>query len=131
LATSVARFWLYPVGHGLHDALDESAHGSVALFGRLSHGEDLDAEVVAEDAEALVIAPKEDGLLGKLGFVSAAFEDWSTVPREVGMEVAQVDWDGVTTRADWALVQEVNIEDGVPRLVLDDGVAQGLPAAAS
>jgi len=41
------------------------------------------------------------------------------------MEVAQVDWDGATTRVDWTTVQEVNVEDGVPRLVLADDVMLG------
>lgn len=97
-----------------------NSSGKLLFEGPLS-----DFELVWEDPEALVITPKEDGLLEKLGFVSAEFSDWPTVPLEAGMEVAQVDWDGATTRVDWVTVQEVKVEDGVPRLVLADDVTPG------
>ncbi len=41
------------------------------------------------------------------------------------MEVAQIDWDGRTTRVDWVPVREVTLESGVPRLKLDDGAMVG------
>lgn len=41
------------------------------------------------------------------------------------MEVAQVGWAGMTARVDWVKVQEVILDDGAPRLVLDDGVSPG------
>ena len=84
-----------------------------------------DFELTWEDPETLVIAYKDDGLFEQLGIDSAEFSDWSSVPLEAGMEVAQVDWDGVETRIDWTTIQEVDIEDGVPRLVLDDDVMRG------
>jgi hypothetical protein len=107
-----------PIGYVVVRLFDSS--GEMRFEGSLS-----DFELMREDPETLVIAPKEDGLLQKLGFASAEFEDWLSVPLEAGMEVAQVDWDGAKTRVDWTLVQEVNVEDGVPRLVLDDSVAPG------
>jgi hypothetical protein len=97
-----------------------NSRGELLFEGPLS-----DFELVWEDPEALVISPKEEGLLEKLGIASAEFSDWSTVPLEAGMEVGQVDWDGATTRVDWVTIQEVKVEDGVPRLVLADDVTPG------
>lgn len=94
--------------------------GEILFKGPLS-----DFEIVWEDPETLVFACKDDDLLEQLGIESAEFRDWSSVPLAVGMEVAQVDWDGNTTRVDWTTVQEVNVEDGVPRLVLADAVTLG------
>jgi len=84
-----------------------------------------DFEIVREDPETLVIAHKDEDLFQKLGFVSAEFKEWSSVPLEAGMEVAQVDWDGTTTRVDWTTIQEVSVDDGTPRLVLADDVTLG------
>lgn len=84
-----------------------------------------DFELVWQDPETLVIAYKDDSLFESLGFVSAEFADWSSVPLESGIEVAQVDWDGTTTRVDWTTVQEINVDDGVPRLVLADSIMLG------
>ena len=97
-----------------------NSNGETLFEGPLS-----DFELVWEDPETLVIAYKGNGLFEKLCFVSAEFKDWLSVPLEAGMEVAQVDWDGTTTRVDWATVQEVNVEDGVPWLVLADDVTMG------
>jgi hypothetical protein len=84
-----------------------------------------DFVLIWKDPQTLVIRHKDDGLFEKLGFVSAEFEDWSAVPLKPGLEVAQVDWDGETTRVDWTTIQEVDVDDGVPRLVLADGVTLG------
>ncbi len=82
-------------------------------------------EAVWEDPETLVITHQNAELFQKLGFASADFQDWSSTPLATGMEVAQVDWDGATTRVDWTTIQEVHVEDGVPRLVLGDAVTLG------
>jgi hypothetical protein len=97
-----------------------NAVGDLVFKGPLS-----DFELVREDKETLVFAYKEGGLFEKLGFAPAEFVDWTSVSFRPGMEVAQVDWDGLTTRVDWATIQEVDIEDGVPRLVLNDGAIPG------
>ncbi len=108
---------------------DSDAYGQVLLYnvaGELVFKGPLsDFELVREDKETLVFAYKEGGLFEKLGFASAEFVDWTSVSLRPGMEVAQVDWDGATTRVDWATIQEVDIEDGVPRLVLNDGAIPG------
>jgi hypothetical protein len=97
-----------------------NSDGQALFSGPLS-----DFELVWEDPETLVIAHKDVELFENLGFVSAEFKDWSSVPLEPGMEVAQVDWDGTTTRVDWTTVKEINVDDGIPRLVLADGITLG------
>lgn len=91
----------------------------------LFKGSIADFELAWEDPETLVFAYKGEDLFQDTGIVSAEFSDWSSVPLKAGMEVAQVDWDGMTTRVDWTTVREVNVEDGVPRLVLADSVTLG------
>jgi len=108
---------------------DPESYEVVYLFN--SSGEPLfkgplsDFELVREDVETLVFAYKEEGLFERLGFSSAAFESWTSLPLEPGLEVAQIDWDGTTTRVDWVTVQSVNVGEGAPRLVLADGVLPG------
>lgn len=97
-----------------------NSRGEILYKGPLS-----DFELVWEDPETVVIAHQDDGFFEELGFESAEFKEWSSVPLEAGMEVAQVDWDGTTTRVDWATVQEVSVHDGTPRLVLTDDVTIG------
>jgi hypothetical protein len=117
-----------PPSGGLHEPAPDvyalvtltDGDGQALFRGPLS-----DFEIVWEDPETLVIAHKDEDLFERLGFVSAEFKDWSSVPLEAGMEVAQVDWDGTTTRVDWTTVQEVSVDDGTPRLVLADDVTLG------
>lgn len=107
----------------------EAYGGEVILFNsegeRRFRGPLSDFEVVWEDPETLVIAHKENGFFEKLGFDSAAFKEWSSLPLTVGMEVAQVDWDGTATRVDWTTVEEINLEERVPWLVLIDDITVG------
>ena len=63
--------------------------------------------------------------LAAAGIQSAQFANWQQLDLQPGMEVAQVDWDGRSTRLDWTRIEQVITEDGVPRLVVGDGVAQG------
>lgn len=97
-----------------------NSEGKALYKGALS-----DFEVVWEDPETLVIAHKDVDLFETLGFISADFEDWTSAPLEPDAEVAQVDWDGTTTRVDWTTVEEIAVDDGVPRLVLADGITLG------
>ena len=85
-----------------------------------------DFELVWEGPQMLVLSyKKDDELFDKLGFVSAKFKDWQSVPLATDMEIAQVDWDGTTTRVDWTVIQEIDIEDDVSRLVLADDAKVG------
>lgn len=84
-----------------------------------------DFNLVLEDEEALVFAHGEPTLFSDLGFESAEFKDWHALPIRTGMEVAQIDWDGETTRVDWTTVQEVRIDESAPNLVLEDGAIPG------
>lgn len=82
-------------------------------------------EVVVEEGETLVLRHEDEGFFKALGFSSAEFGAWASLPVEIGVEVAQVDWDGLTTRVDWVKVKDVDMEAGTPRLVLADGVFPG------
>jgi hypothetical protein len=84
-----------------------------------------DFEMIWQDAGTLVIKAKDPGLFTELGFRPVAFEIGAAAELEAGMEVAQVDWDGRTTRVDWTTIQEVAVEGGDPTLVLADGVLPG------
>ncbi len=115
----------------LPDELAEGAeaYGVVYLYDirgrRLFKGPLSDFEMAVEAGETLVFAHKEAGFFEALGLRSAEFESWTSLSLESGMEVAQVDWDGETTRVDWVQVKELIIEAGAPRLILADGVLPG------
>ena len=108
---------------------DAAAYGVVKLFD--AHGQKLfesplsEFELAQEELETLVFSLKNKGQFEALGLRPAAFKEWTSLPLQPGMEVAQIDWDGATTRVDWTKVQEVKLDDGVPRLVLDDGAMPG------
>ena len=84
-----------------------------------------DYRIVYEEAETLVLGHWEERFLEELGFRSAEFGAWQSLTLKAGMETAQIDWDGATTRVEWTVIQEVSVEDGVPRLVLANGTKVG------
>lgn len=59
------------------------------------------------------------------GIVSAQFDDWHSLDLKPGMAVAQIDWDGTATRVDWTVIEEVITGDGLPRVILSEGVTRG------
>jgi len=65
------------------------------------------------------------GVLAANGLPSAQFKSWNEIAMQPGTEVAQVDWDGVTSRVDWVEIEEIIIDDGLPRLVLSGGLTPG------
>ena len=107
----------------------ETGYRTITLFN--SQGETCyqgplaEFDVVWSEPETLVIAHEGEGFFEELGFVSAEFKDWSSVPLAAGMEVAQVDWDGMTERVDWTNIEDVAVAARVPCLVLDDGITMG------
>lgn len=108
---------------------DPESFTQVFLFnagGELRHeGPLTDFSIVVEDAETLVLAHRENGFLESLGFTSAEFKSWEPLALEVGMEVAQIDWDGEKARVDWVAVSDFTVEKGVPRIALADGATVG------
>lgn len=84
-----------------------------------------DFELAYEDQETLVFAYKDESRFESLGLMQAEFYDWTSVPLQAGMEVAQIDWDGSATRVDWTTILEVKLDEGIPFLVLEDGVKLG------
>ncbi len=97
-----------------------SAAGELRHRGQLS-----DFAVILEDPETLVLAHREAGFLTGLGFSPAAFASWESLPPLAGVEVAQIDWDGVRARVDWVTVGEVIVGGGTPRIELADGTKTG------
>lgn len=108
---------------------DQESSGTITFFNtsgaKVYTASLAEFELVREETEALVFAAKDASLFGKLGFSSASFKDYGSVELKPGMTVAQIDWDGETTRVDWTTVREVTLDDGVARLVLDDGAMRG------
>lgn len=108
---------------------DEGSYAVVFLYD--SQGQPLykgplsEFQLAQKDVETLVFAHKDANFFQNLGFASAQIADGQSLPLEPGLKVAQVDWDGQTARVDWVQVQEVILDDGVPRLILDDGVTPG------
>jgi hypothetical protein len=105
------------------------AYGSVKLLdasGRQLFQAPLSEFALAwEDEATLVFAYQDEDQFEALGLRPAEFVDWTSLPLKPGMEVAQVDWDGSTTRVDWTVVHEAKLDGGVPLLVLEDGVMLG------
>lgn len=87
-----------------------------------------DFEIRQAGPETLHFVLKHDFLAQKLdesGIIPAQFADWQDLNLQPGSTVAQIDWDGKTSRVDWISIEQVIDSDGVPRLVVDDGVMQG------
>jgi hypothetical protein len=94
--------------------------------GNLLHKTSLtDFEIIREEQETLILAHQQADFFDELGIESAEFRDWRSLPLEIGMEVAQVDWDGRTTRVDWATVQDIRLHNETPVLIIDDGARPG------
>lgn len=103
----------------------ESVVISNAAGERLFRAPLTDFEVEWEDAGAMVLGYKDEGLFEELGFRSAEFGGWPAEGLGPGAEVAQVDWDGSETRVDWVTVEELKLEGDLPRLVMGDDVMAG------
>jgi hypothetical protein len=65
------------------------------------------------------------GLFGIVGLASAELAVGAAVSLQLGDEVAQIDWNGVTAYVVWARVTAVNAESGAPYVELDSFVERG------
>jgi len=84
--------------------------------------------IAVENPETLVLdfdSYSGEGLFGSRGMASAKFKAWESLPLQSGMEVAQLNWDGVTIHIDWVTIEEVRTENGPPRLKLTNYVIPG------
>jgi len=87
-----------------------------------------DVSIVLQDEETLVLDFQEvdgAGFFETMGFSSAGYMDWHTLPLATNAEVAQVDWDGKLTRVDWTTIQEINTGRPVAELVMFDELQVG------
>lgn len=84
-------------------------------------------DVFVEFPETLVLDFRESGevLFKAFGVQSVSMGTIEHVPLSPGMEVAQVNWDGVTTWVEWVRVEEVIEEQGITLIVLNQGVQKG------
>lgn len=108
---------------------DQDSSSALFLYdsqGELLHrGPFADFRLAYRDTETLVFVHEEADFFTRLGVSSASFSTWTRLALEPGTEVAQVDWDSVVARVDWVNIEEAYLQDGTPRLVLDDGVLPG------
>ena len=84
--------------------------------------------VAAIGPEALVLDFHEYGGVGffdSLGVPSAETRAWGELNVRPGGEVAQIDWDGTTSRVIWARVTAVHPDGQAPYVELDTYVEQG------
>lgn len=84
--------------------------------------------IVAQDSETVILdfgQYGEDGLLGILGAGSAAFAGGQAVAPAPGTEVAQINWNNEVAHVEWTNVRSVTMNDGTPRIELDNGVIEG------
>jgi hypothetical protein len=104
---------------------------SVALYdhtGRYLFSSPLtDYRISQAGAETLVLEMKNDFHRDQLAaaITSASFAGYRSLKLRQGTAVAQVDWDGRVSRVDWTAVEEVITRDGLPRLLLSDGITGG------
>lgn len=88
-----------------------------------------DVSIAAEEAETLVLELKGEGSLGFFEMrkmPSAQFVDGQTLPLQRGLEVAQVDWDGVSTSfVRWTTIDSLIVNDDTLQMGLTSYVAQG------
>ncbi len=86
-------------------------------------------EIVVEDQETMVLDfgtnNEGENFFDWFRMPSASFKNIQEINFQYGTEVAQIDWDGQTTYIEWVRVQELIIDDGVPRLVLANSINNG------
>jgi hypothetical protein len=84
--------------------------------------------IVVEDPKTLVLdfgAYRGEGMLAALGLPSAEFASWESLPLQPGIEVAQVNWDGTTTRVDWVVIDNITTDGDTPSLELANVAVPG------
>jgi hypothetical protein len=85
-------------------------------------------KIVGEEAETLVLdffLYSGVGFFDSLGVPSADWGDGDFSLPQPGSEVAQINWDGSTTRVDWVRVIAIHNDGGNSTLELDNFVEQG------
>lgn len=85
--------------------------------------------VAAEEEETLVldfgVKDNGQGFFDWLAVPSAPFKSWQEVSLKPGDEVAQVNYDGQKTFLTWTTIVDVEEDDGVPRIVVSNGLSHG------
>ena len=84
--------------------------------------------ITVEEPETLVLdfgGYSGQGLFGSRGLPSAEFKAWESLSLQPGLEVAQINWDGVTPHVDWVTIDEIITAGNSPKLELANSVAPG------
>ncbi|MCA9933286.1 MAG: hypothetical protein KC415_05150 [Anaerolineales bacterium] len=83
--------------------------------------------MVAEWPETLVLDFRETGevLFKAYGVQSMPVATVTNTHLQAGMEVAQINWDGVHTWVEWVRIERIIVEQGVTQIVLNRGVKKG------
>jgi len=84
--------------------------------------------IVYEDVEILILAFVDEegkGMFEATNLPSAIFADMNSISLEVGDELAQIDWDGVTAHVDWVQVDNVILLDDVPQIQVNNFPLEG------
>jgi hypothetical protein len=79
--------------------------------------------IVYEDTETLVLAflkKNGRGLFEAAGLPSAPFASHASLRLQAGEELAQIVWNGKSTRVDWARVERVGLRERVPHFQVNN-----------
>jgi len=111
---------------------EESGYVAISLrktSGRLLLYGPLDSfTIVHQDAESLILSFVDwngQGLFEAANLPSAKFTDMYSISLKEGDELAQVDWDGVTTHVDWVRVDDVIQAENVSQIRVDNYLLEG------
>jgi hypothetical protein len=97
--------------------------GRLLLYGPLKS-----FTIVHQDAESLILSFVDwngQGLFEAANLPSAEFTDMHSISLKAGDELAQIDWDGVTTHVDWVRVEQVIHTGSVPKIQVDNYIWEG------
>jgi hypothetical protein len=113
----------------LRETAGEGQEGYLSISLRRSNGElILDSvplsvfTIVHTDPETLVLDflnAQGVGLFDALGLPSADFAPWNEIQLQIGDEIAQIDWDGVTSHVVWTQVDSIQQAADVPQVQVD------------
>jgi len=89
-------------------------------------GQTLSVVVVEHETVVFDFGEKDGlGFFAAHGLPSAKFLAQSDMPLQPGMEVAQIDWDGVSSHVDWTTIEEITTVSETPIVKLSNCIKLG------
>lgn len=107
-------------GTSLHATLHNTANEMLAEAATFT--------VAYQDAETLVLEfvnEEGQGLFEAVGMPSAEVRSWEFVSLTPGVEVAQINWNGINTYVNCVTIEAIVIDEDVPRLELNSSLGPG------